>query len=321
MADETSTAHRYARFARFEAAGGSPLYQRLAEGVAADPELIALLDTLPPPKRQPNLLLAAVRSRHGVARDYAQFREWVLDDPERVLAVVRTRATQTNEAARVAAILPVLAAIEGPIALVEAGASAGLCLYPDRFRYDFGGHEIGPEDSPVRLRCQVEGPVPLPVRLPEVVWRAGLDTNPLDVRREEDLNWLRALVWPEQRDRRERLEAVARIAREEPPLLVAGDLREDLGGLLAQAPPAATLVLFHTSVLCYLSPGDRDRFSRAARGLDGVWISQEGSGVFPEIDEKLPVEPPAGRALSVLAVSGEPVAFSELHGGWVRWLG
>ena len=33
------------------------------------------------------------------------------------------------------------------------------------------------------LRCATTGPVPLPAELPRVVWRAGIDLNPLDVRR------------------------------------------------------------------------------------------------------------------------------------------
>ena len=321
MAAQISTADWYNRFARFEAEGRSPLYQKLAAGVAADDEMLALIDdSLPMRKRQPNLLLAAVRFRHGVAADYEQFRGWVLDDPGPVLDVVRTRSTQTNEPARVAAMLPVLSRIEGPVALVEVGASAGLCLYPARFPYDFDGHRVGPETSPVHLRCEVEGPVPLPERLPEVVWRAGIDLNPLDVRDEGDVAWLQALVFPEQTERQERLSAAVQVARAEPPTLFAGDLLSTLDSVLAQAPKDATTVLFHSSVLNYLPPEGRESFYRKALDLPVTWLSQEAGGVFPEINAKAP-EQPGGKALYVLAVSGEPVAFSEPHGGWVRWLG
>jgi Uncharacterized protein conserved in bacteria (DUF2332) len=49
-------AERYQRFAEREARGCSPLYERFALGVAGDPELLALLESLPPAKQQPNLL-------------------------------------------------------------------------------------------------------------------------------------------------------------------------------------------------------------------------------------------------------------------------
>ena len=37
-------------------------------------------------------------------------------------------------------LLPVLAALPQPLALLEVGASAGLCLYPDRYAYRYGDH-------------------------------------------------------------------------------------------------------------------------------------------------------------------------------------
>jgi hypothetical protein len=54
-------AARYRTFAQVEAAGVSPRYAELAEGVAADPDVLAFLAALPVPKQQPNLLLAALQ--------------------------------------------------------------------------------------------------------------------------------------------------------------------------------------------------------------------------------------------------------------------
>ena len=38
-----------------------------------------------------------------------------------------------------------------------------------------------------------------------MVWRAGLDLNPLQANHEHDRRWLVWLIWPEQFDRAERL--------------------------------------------------------------------------------------------------------------------
>src|SRR6202041_2593254 len=95
-----------------------------------------------------------------------------------VEAQMRTRATQTNEAGRCAILLPVLAALPQPLALLDVGTSAGLYLYPDKYSYRYGGHRIG-AGGPL-LDGAATG-IPLPAGLPEVVWRAGLDLNPLDV--------------------------------------------------------------------------------------------------------------------------------------------
>ena len=59
------------------------------------------------------------------------------------------RSTKTNEPRRCAGLLPVLAGIAGPLALLEVGASAGLCLYPDRYSYSYDGlPPLHPADGP-----------------------------------------------------------------------------------------------------------------------------------------------------------------------------
>ncbi len=65
----------------------------------------------------------------------------------------------------------------------DAGASAGLCLYPDRYSYRYG-QQIG-AGVPI-LDCAATG-MGQPAGLPTVVWRAGLDLNPFDVNDPADL--------------------------------------------------------------------------------------------------------------------------------------
>jgi hypothetical protein len=80
-------------------------------------------------------------------------------------------------------------------------ARRGLCLYPDRYTYRYGDHQLGACD-PV-LGCAATGIAP-PAGMPEVVRRAGLDLNPLDVTDPADLAWLDVLIWPEHAHRRTR---------------------------------------------------------------------------------------------------------------------
>jgi hypothetical protein len=215
----------YAEFAARETRGVSPAYERLAYAVSRDDEILALLGTLPPAKRQPNLLFGVVRLLGGPVGDPAAFHAYTVANWPVIEAQLRVRATQTNEPGRCAALLPVLAALPQPLALLEVGASAGLCLYPDRYAYRYGDHAIG-SGEPV-LECVATGMAPS-ARLPEVVWRAGLDLHPLDVTDPADVAWLDALIWPEHSHRRARLRAAAALAAADPPLLVRGDLVDDL---------------------------------------------------------------------------------------------
>jgi hypothetical protein len=310
-----TTAVMYAEFAAREARGVSPTYERLSLAVSRDDDVLALLGTLPPAKRQPNLLFGVVRFLGGPVEDPVGFHEYIVANWPAVEAEMRTRATQTNEAGRCAVLLPVLAALPQPLALLEVGASAGLCLYPDRYAYRYGERVIG-AGIPV-LDCVATGLAP-PANVPEVVWRAGLDLNPLDVTNPADVAWLEALIWPEHQHRRARLRAASAVAAAEPPLLVRGDLVDDLPALAAQAPAGATLVVFHSSVMFYVSPPRRATFAEVVRALPGHWIANESPGTLPY--DALP-RPPSEALHNILALDGRPLAWTRPHGQAITWFG
>ena len=305
----------YAEFAARETRGVSPIYERLSLAVSRDDEVLSLLSRLPPAKRQPNLLFGVVRFLGGPVSDPAAFHHFVVTNWPAVEAEMRTRATQTNEAGRCAILLPVLAALPQPLALLDVGASAGLCLYPDRCSYRYGGHRVG-AGGPL-LDCAATG-MALPAARPEVVWRAGLDLNPLDVTDPADFAWLEALIWPEHAHRRARLRAAAALAAAEPPLLVRGDLADDLPALAAQAPSGATLVVFHTSMMYQVPAPRREAFIAAVRALPGHWIANEAPDVlaFP----RLPASPDEALQ-NVLSLDGTPLAWNRSHGQAITWFG
>ncbi|MEN3608359.1 DUF2332 domain-containing protein [Plantactinospora sp. ZYX-F-223] len=308
-------ATRYVEFGTREARGVSPAYERLSLAVSGDEELLDLIGTLPPAKQQPNLLFGVVRLLGGPVEDPAAFHEYAVANWPAIAAQMRTRATQTNEAGRCALLLPVLNSLPQPLALLEVGASAGLCLYPDRYAYRYGDHLLGTGEP--LLDCAATAVAP-PTRLPEVVWRAGLDLNPLDVTDPADVAWLEATIWPEHAHRRARLSVAARVAAAEPPLLVRGDLVDDLPALAAQAPPGATLVVFHTSVLYQVPAPRRQAFAELVRGLPGHWIANEAPEVLPYYG--LP-EPPSDAFYNVLALDGRPLAWTRGHGQAMVWFG
>ena len=316
-----NTADLYLGMAVHELHGVSPSYEALCRAVAGSEPICALLDGLPEAKRQPNLLLGSVRFLAGPVDDPVAFLNFVTARWGAVADTMMAHRTQTNEPGRCATLLPLLASLPQPLALVEVGASAGLCLYPDRYSYRYstslGEHRLG--DSEIVLSCAVTGPVLLPTRLPEVVWRAGLDLNPLQANRDDDRRWLASLVWPEQIDRAERLDQALDLVAADPPRLDAGDLLVDLPGLLADAPWEATLVVFHSAVLAYLDQQERSRFTDVMRTVKGSrdvhWVSNEAPGVISGADLN-----PKPRGLFILAHDQVPVAVTGPHGHSLDWL-
>lgn len=311
-------------------AGDSPCFEEWSIGVTSDPQVQEWIGSLPQPKQQPNLVFAAARWCGVPApAPYAVLRAALLADDGPIRDTVLSRATQTNEVGRLATLVPALALAAGPerapLALLEVGASAGLCLYPDRwsYRWQTGAGDVvtgaGPE-----LVCRVEGPAPLPTAALTVDWRGGVDLHPLDVTDEDAMAWLTALVWPEQEDRRARLATAIEIARPDPPDLVAGDLLDHLPDLIAAASAHGRVVVFHSAVVAYLDEGQRRRFEELMADLvaGGAchWVSNEGKNVLPGVTATGPPVP-QDHPTFILGLDGRAVAWTHGHGRSMRWLG
>ncbi|GAA1686655.1 DUF2332 domain-containing protein [Microcella alkalica] len=320
----SSTAERYSRFAR-EAARRSPIYAAWSEAIALDDELVALIDTLPVADREPLLVLTAARFTGLSPR--GDVRTWLEGEWDAVAAVARLRSARSDDLRRTGTLVAALQGIAGPIALLEVGASAGLGLLADRYSHVFAGPEgerrLDPVDGPsiLELRCELGRGVPLPARMPDIVWRAGLDRSPLRLDRADDERWLRTLVWPEERTSAAQLDAAIGIAREHPPHLVAADAVDGVAALAAHAPPDATLVVWSPFLLDRFSPPERERFARTARGLPGHWVSLDDWPVVPAAEAGSRANLPGADGDALLSRDGHPLAVVSPRGERIdRWV-
>jgi hypothetical protein len=283
---------------------------------------LTLLHQLPPSKRQPNLLFGAVQYTSGPLTGTAAFNDAIAGRAPEIVDVMLRRSTQTNIPARCATLLPALAQLPQPLALLEVGASAGLCLYPDRYAYDYDGTHVpartGDLDAPT-FRCHTDGAVPVPREPVDFVWRAGLDLNPLDVNSSDDRAWLEALVWPGEEEKRDQLWAAVKIAAASPPTLVTGDLTQDLAPLAEQAPKDATLVVFHSAVLAYVrEPEQRERFAESVRATGATWLANEVPERIPGL---LPTSATADHPGDFLLCNNAvPLAYTDPHGCAISWI-
>lgn len=322
-----------------EADPTSPTWGAVCRWVADTPAILDRLDALPGLKRQPNLFLGAIRYLGGPTVGGADLLAWVDAHWPAIEQTILTRYTQTNEPGRCAVLAPVLASLPQPVALFELGASAGLCLLPDRYRYRYDGGPVLPgtqakPDAPV-LTCATIGTPPASPADLVVATRQGLDANPLPADIPEDARWLRSLVWPGEDARQARLSAALAVAAGDPPPIASGRLPDDLPAFLevalrqaqgplrqAQGPVGqaqrATPVVFHSATLAYLARPDRDAVVATIRASRVAWVSFEGSTVVTELKGRVPDDE---RPHFVLALDGEPVARCSPHGAWVDWLG
>ncbi len=329
----------------------SPLYQHISAAVAGDDEVLELVQAAPPSAHLPPALLAAVHylilegSDHPLAAVYAGrsdaepgplFLDFFRARQADVLALLAFRHIQTNECGRSAIIGPgltwVASQLEGPYALVDVGASAGLNLLCDNYRIDYGPHgATGPVDAAVRLSCRVVGGrPPITTQLPSFASRVGIDRSPIDLRDPDDARWLLACVWPGT-NRLEHTAAAIRHARADPPLVVRGDATAVLPEVLDELPGRTTAIVMTTWAFAYLGVEDRATFmellDEASRRRPIAWLSAEGAGTVAAFAEEAAAHTTNEGVSDVLGAMlfdrgrrrSQLLAFAQEHGAQLDW--
>ncbi|WP_089718596.1 DUF2332 domain-containing protein [Candidatus Entotheonella palauensis] len=337
-------ARRFLRYADHEYRNASPLYEHLARSIASDADLLALAAHVSPEQPTPNLFFAAIHFLllQGQTHLLAQFYPSLTSAPQApqhaypalqdfcrtyadaIRHQLTTRINQTNEVSRCAYLMPAFTLISSlanarPLALVEIGTSAGLNLMRDHYGYDYGsGVVCGNPQSPVQLTCALRGDhrPPLPEQMPAVGLKIGLDLNVIDIRDADEALWLRALVWPENRQRAALLSHAIDVAREHPPQLQSGDGLSLLPDILQDIPQDMALCVFHTHVLNQFSPEARDRLAtllethaatRDVYRLSAEWLS----GDEPQLELT---------AWQHGELHQWRLAYCHHHGQWLEWL-
>jgi hypothetical protein len=311
-ADELRRLKRFFRiFAATQCHGHSLVYERLSEGISGDEDTLRLLMQTPQEQRRPSLLLAAVNlllashpdsalaayypTHAGLRPVDAQllpaFSAFCAEHRGDLVRLLREGCTQTNEIRRCVALRVGLAHVQrrwpGPLALAEAGASAGLNLLFDRYRYRLGGDEPTSAASQVVIGCELRGDAPagrVLGAIPDVTSRLGIDREPVDLADPAARAWLEAFIWPERTDDLATLRAAIDVARTAPALaVVRGDATTDTVRLLSGLPGNEPVVVFTASLLSYLTPGGRAAFAgqlRLAAGRRPVaWVFAEAPGL------------------------------------------
>jgi hypothetical protein len=202
----------------------------------------------------------------------------VLDDHADEVLEHLDRPVQTNEVGRCTGLIGgfMLVARETglPLAPFEVGASAGLILRFDRYRYASRGTTFGEPSSEVRFDDVFESGDP-PLDAPLVVAeRRGCDANPLDPRSEEDRLTLLSYVWPDQTHRFGRLRAALEIAARDDVVVEHARAAEWAERVLATPRPGVATVLYHSIVVQYLPPDEGTALHRA--------VLDAGSRATPE---------------------------------------
>jgi hypothetical protein len=287
------------------------VYGALSKEITGNDELLSLLMHTPSDQRRPSLLFASVNyilaahpgaelasyyPIHGGQRPVddqltTTFAAFCAEHRAELNHLLLTGSTQTNEIRRCAALRLAIGYVTerwgGPVALVEVGASAGLNLQFDRYRYRIGGQEMAPlANSPVLISCELRDGTSadqLCQTIPGITSRLGIDLRPVSLSDPAARAWLEAFIWPEDLDGLATLRGAIELAISTgiPPVL-PGDAT-DIARLLVDLPGSEPVVVFTASLLSYLNAQSRNAFLRQldeiAKRRPTAWAFAESPGL------------------------------------------
>ena len=295
--------------------GRSPLYAELCRRFADDRRVGALADGWQ--GRVPLQILGGLNYLVlGGEASWDDVNAALEEHGEFLRRFVAEQPVQTNEVQRSWVLLPLFLSALGDAEahVVELGASAGLNLVWDRYRYRYAAGEWGPGDAPLELAGEERRPVPgeLLARRPRLLSRVGIDRSPIDAATEEGARLLRSFVWVGQEERLARLDRAIEALRADPPPLVRGDAAEQLPRVLAGLPGDGVVLVFQTSLFEYLGEEARERIRDTIDSADRELVF---------VASGRPREVPRSWGMRIHRLGGrrEFAGHADYHGTWLDY--
>ncbi|MBK5350421.1 DUF2332 domain-containing protein [Bacillus sp. TH44] len=340
MLTREQIANLFRNFSANECKGSSVLYEYLSIKISEDEEVLTLASYEQPGQPVPNLLLGAVHylllkgKEHSLKNYYQslvenadinfenafyQFKDFCHVYREEIISLLQTKLVQTNEVRRCAYLYPsfcyIFNKVNKPLALIEIGTSAGLQLFWDQYRYSYGTEEVyGNTQSNVHLTSEIRGEnMPnLLKQSPPVVERIGLDLHVNNLNDEEDYLWLRALIWPEHKERLELFDQAATLVKEKSVQLIEGDGVALLPAIANQIREDAVICIFHTHVANQIPENVKHTLEKQ---IKEIGAKRDVFHLYNNMwDRDLHID---------YYINGneycETVGETEGHGGWFSW--
>lgn len=232
---------------------------------------------------------------------------------------------QTNEVGRAASLVGAFHLVARrtgmPLRVLEVGASGGLLLRWDHYGYRCSSSGWGPRDGVVFDDPWVDR-VPILDAGLEVADRRGCDVAPIDPATDEGVARLRSFLWPDQIERRQRLDAAIAVARRVPAVVDEADAGAWVEDQLRDAVPGVATVVHHSIVLQYLPRPSFERMREAIRDAGRRatveapvhWLRMEPAGEVADVRLRTWAGRPGDPVEELLATTG-------YHGPPVTWLG
>ena len=330
----------FTSFAENECKGSSELYEYLALKIAKDNELLDLCTYARQGQPVPNLLFGAAHflllkgNEHKLKEFYPSlisnpkppigsfeyFKDFCLLNINKIIQILQTKLVQTNEVRRCGYLYPIFSFIyektKKPLALIEIGTSAGLQLLWDKYSYTINKNDlVGNLDSTLQISTECIGdelPFLKPTS-PPVSTRIGIDLNLVDLTNEKELLWLKALIWPEHKERLTLFEQAANYVVDAPIQFVEGDGVTLLKTFVDKIAMDQSICIYHTHVANQMPIETRKSLLNM---IESIGKNRDVFHIYNNIQDKyLHLD---------YYINGlehtQTIAETDGHGRWFKWL-
>lgn len=336
---------RFWAFAETECKNNSELYYKLSIQIANDGELLNIAADTRRGQPIPNIFLAAIhylllknqdaelakyypsiQRNHFSEIPFNIFRAFCIKNENKIRKIISTRIVQTNVINRCSYLMPIFSKLiaeeNKPATIIDIGTSAGLTLNFDLYEYWYNDQKIFGKSKVITKSTILESSIPIIYNISQPIIKIGIDQNIIDPTNEDEILWLKALVWTDQLERFVAIDEALKLNELKNIYFIKAETVLDFEREILKADITQTLIIYATHVLYQFSQDQKEEFyamlERVAQLRDFYFLSAEGIKILlekynsKETVIELTKYKNKQKTVKLLAETNG-------HGNWIKW--
>jgi hypothetical protein len=336
---------RFIAFAESECRGNSELYYQLSKQIAGDEDLLKIASNTrvgqPIPniffasihylllKNQDNLLAKyypSIQKRFKTEIPFSTFKAFCIKNENEIKEIISTRIVQTNVINRCAYLMPIFSKIiadeRKPTTIIDIGTSAGLTLNFDKYEYWYNDQKIYGESKVVVKSNILTSNIPTIYPITQPISKIGIDQNVIDPTDEDEILWLKALIWTDQLERFVAIEEALKLNELKNIDFIQAKTSIDFEKEILKVDKTQTLIIYATHVLYQFSQEQKEEFysmlERVGQKRDFYFLSVEGIEMLLERNNSKEIVVELTQFKNKQRTETF-MAETNGHGNWIKW--
>lgn len=340
-----SLKERFLAFAETECKNNSELYYKLSIQIANDDELLNITADTRRGQPIPNIFFAAIhylllkkqdaelakyypsiQKNHFSEIPFGIFKAFCIENENKIRKLVSTRIVQTNVINRCSYLMPIFSKLiaeeNKPATIIDIGTSAGLTLNFDIYEYWYNDQKVFGKSKVITKSIILESSIPIIYNISQPIIKIGIDQNIIDPTDEDEILWLKALVWTDQLERFVAIDEALKLNEIKNIHFIKAETVLDFEREILKADITQTLIIYATHVLYQFSQDQKEEFyamlERVGQLRDFYFLSVEGIKILlekynsKETVIELTQYKNKQKTVKLLAETNG-------HGNWIKW--